>query len=590
MRKKDLKARLPKKWPDHSTAKIIRVAGKKVLMILLPEWRKDCPKTKDSYTAITGLAHFVWYEGFLTYYRKYDYWTKESISWLDYRSEVTADNFDDKSYEQMRRFLGYVGSLFGVEQYEQETKLRLKAKYHNNKQKRIDDFMKRETPALPKDFRRWCTRKIGKKVKINVKLFQKTDKGMISRMFWVERYKNSSGDFKIQITEICRAFMDDISGKWHQWYYGQRYYLAGRRQTFWDRKGEAVINVLPAKYFVYDNLDSLGISPAIASCIRLMDGIDDPEHVAIMANDSPEYEQIVKLGLTRLATQIYSADGASKMTSRLKCLPRHQLDKLIKLNGGEKTWEMLKTFPKITDENLKIFNGIKDTYKADKILDFWEEDRLNLNHLFTLWKNTGGIIMPTINKYNDYIRMAGQLGNTITDEIIYRDKRWRERHDIYLEEINRQRAAEEKKAKKAQKEKWKAIRRDYERNSKIFGWQKDGYIVMVPRSYGEINEEGRRQHHCVGSQDQYKVKMSLRKSYIVFLRKAEAPNKPYYTIEVDENRVIQYYAAYDRQPDREAVKMILDKWMKQVRKNFAKEKKAEEICATSHKTTSVAAG
>lgn len=590
MRKKDLKDRLPKKWPDHSTAKIIRVAGKKVLMILLPEWRKDCPKIEDSYTPITGLAHFVWYEGFLTYYRKYDYWTKESISWLDYRSVLTADNFDDKSYEQMRRFLGYVGSLFGVEQYEQETKWRLKAKYHNNKQKRIDDFMKRETPALPKDFRRWCTRKIGKKAKINVKLFQKTDKGMISRMFWVERYKNSSGDFKIQITEICRAFMDDISGKWHQWYYGQRYYLAGRRQTFWDRKGEAVINVLPAKYFVYDNLDSLGISPAIASCIRLMDGIDDPEHVAIMANDSPEYEQIVKLGLTRLATQIYSADGASKMASRLKCLPRHQLDKLIKLNGGEKTWEMLKTFPKITDENLKIFNGIKDTYKADKILDFWEEDRLNLNHLFTLWKNTGGIIMPTINKYNDYIRMAGQLGNTITDEIIYRDKRWRERHDIYLGEINRQQAAEEKKAKKAQKEKWKAIRRDYERNSKIFGWQKDGYIVMVPRSYGEINEEGRRQHHCVGSQDQYKVKMSLRKSYIVFLRKAEAPNKPYYTIEVDENRVIQYYAAYDRQPDREAVKMILDKWMKQVKKNFAKEKKAEKICATSHKTTSVAAG
>ena len=168
MRKKDLKDRLPKKWPDHSTAKIVWVKGVKVLMLLLPEWKKDCPKIKDNYTAITGLAHFVWHEGFLTYYRTYDYWTKEGISWLDYRSELTADNFDDQSYEQMRRFLGSMGSLFGVEQYEQETKWRLQIKYHNNKQKRIDDFMKKETPALPKDFRRWCTRKIGKKAKINI--------------------------------------------------------------------------------------------------------------------------------------------------------------------------------------------------------------------------------------------------------------------------------------------------------------------------------------------------------------------------------------------------------------------------------------
>ena len=587
MRKKDLKDRLPKKWPDHSTAKIIWVKGVKVLMLLLPEWKKNCPKIQHSYTAIAGLAHFIWDNGYLTYYRKYDYWTCESLNWIEYNSELSANDFDTKSYDAIRRFTEHTGSMNAIEFYEQETRWRQKIRYRENKQKRIDGFMKKTTPKLPANFRAWCIRKLGKKQRINVKLFQKTDTGMISRMFWVDRYKK---DGPVNVTEICRAYMKDITGRWEKYFYGETHNVSGTRQRFWDRKGDSVVNVLPAWYFIYDNLDSLDISPDIKSCIRIMDGLRDPEGVALMVKENPEYEQIVKLGLTRIAAELYSRDSTLKMAQRLKCLPKDRLRKLIELNGSEYTWELLKVFPKITDENLKIFNEIRQSDKANSIMNFYEEDHLNLNHLFTLWKNTGGIKVETINKYNDYLRMAERLGNDITDEIIYRDKKWRQRHDAYLEEINRRRAEQEKAKQDALAGKWRGIRRDYERNTKLFGWKKDGYIVMVPKSYGEINEEGRRQHHCVGAQDQYKTRMAVRESYIVFLRKAEAPNRPYYTIEVNEHRILQWYGAYDRKPDAEKVKKVLDKWMKQVKKNFAKERKTAEICATSHKTTSVAAG
>ena len=82
--------------------------------------------------------------------------------------------------------------------------------------------------------------------------------------------------------------------------------------------------------------------------------------------------------------------------------------------------------------------------------------------------------------------------------------------------------------------------------------------------------------------------MAARQSYIVFLRKADKPKKPYYTIEVDESGVKQFYAAYDRQPNKKEVQSILTEWMKQVRKNFAKEKrkeKKEKACATSKKAS-----
>ena len=68
--------------------------------------------------------------------------------------------------------------------------------------------------------------------------------------------------------------------------------------------------------------------------------------------------------------------------------------------------------------------------------------------------------------------------------------------------------------------------------------------------------------------------MDKRESYIVFLRHADDPKKPYYTIECTETSVIQFYAAYDRQPDRAEVQKILSQWMKQVKKNVKAEKKA----------------
>jgi hypothetical protein len=188
----------------------------------------------------------------------------------------------------------------------------------------------------------------------------------------------------------------------------------------------------------------------------------------------------------------------------------------------------------------------------------------NINHVYALLLKTGGMTIPNINEYQDYLRMALRLGNNPRDEIIYRNKNWHEWHDRYAAEIDRK---ELKNKNRKENKEYKNISIDYKLNKALFSWEDDNYIILVPKNAGEINEEGRKQHHCVGAQSQYKDKMNRRQTFIVFLRKKEDPKKPYYTIECDLKKVLQFYAAYDRQPDKEKVQKILSKWMKQVKKN-----------------------
>ena len=99
-------------------------------------------------------------------------------------------------------------------------------------------------------------------------------------------------------------------------------------------------------------------------------------------------------------------------------------------------------------------------------------------------------------------------------------------------------------------------------------------MIVVPRTYEDIIDEGQKQHHCVGASDHYMLNMATRKSFILFLRHKEDPETPYYTIETDGSRVMQFYAAYDRQPDKEAVSKVLSRWMQQVKKNIKNAKEA----------------
>lgn len=565
MRKKDLLAAIPDEWPEENMARIIRSGKEKVLMILLPSWDNVSryPRAKSR------LAHFLSEKRWLTYYD--GSWSQESMNWLSLNTHIYDPTFDEKSREAIAKFTGMLGTISDVEYYETNLAGKKKMQALNRKQERINYFMK-STPALPGNFRKQCIRTLGGQKKIAVKLFQPLKDGTtIERIFKVERsdgyykhYFHSKLKDKIVITELCRAYTDTYGDVWNKWYYGEYYNGYGNRQEFWDRKSQSVCNVLPRKHYVYDNLDELDMTPAQRSTLRIMTGLTDPAVLLNTMHFHPEIEKLAKIGAVRLASEMHCGN-ANKLLKSIRKLPKRSLQRVIDANGGIDAVNLIGEFPGITDKNLKEFSKIKDSEKAHLIILFANRG-WNVNHLMALWKATGGIKRELIREYEDYLDMASRLGHDVSEEIIYRNKRWREWHNRYVEEINHEK---NKEADAKDNRKYSQIRKDYKRNEALFGWKDKEYIITVPHNAAEINREGRLQHHCVGGL-MYKDRMNKRETYIVFLRKIEAPDQPYYTIECTESKILQAYGAYDRKPDKKTVDKILGKWMRQVRKNAKK--------------------
>lgn len=556
MKKSELLKHIPSELPKENSAKIIKTPGRKALMILLPGWQVMGRESEDY------IIHFTWKDGYLTYYPKSKEWTRHKYTTLYYNSYVSGGGFDEKGLKAIMAFTGRTYAHGAIENYERDIDWAKREKALDNKQKRIDRKMK-DVPALPKDFKRFCTRKLkesGEK-KINIKLFQPHKGRMMERIFTVSNYM---GPDKIYITEICRAYQRELAGGWIEWYYGEYHGRSGRRQQFWDKKRDSCVNNLPLRHYVYDNLDSIDLSPAEKDTLRLLDGKCDPTYIIRKCRSNPQIEYIAKKGCLRLAVDLVNNYGVKELKISNAIYKR-----LRECDGGMEARELLEVAPRITDKYLKEFCKVKDRIKASMIIGLAKE--VNINHVYTLLLKTGGMTVNNIKEYEDYLRMAQRLGNNPSDEIIYRNKNWHEWHTRYADEIGKRELITKNKT---ENKKFKNISTDYKINKSLFSWEDENYLIIVPKNAAEINEEGRKQHHCVGAQPQYKERMCNRKSFIVFLRKKKCPDMPYYTIECDLQRVIQFYAAYDRQPDKEKVQKVLNRWMKQVKKNSKELSKA----------------
>lgn len=87
------------------------------------------------------------------------------------------------------------------------------------------------------------------------------------------------------------------------------------------------------------------------------------------------------------------------------------------------------------------------------------------------------------------------------------------------------------------------------------------YLIVLPKSTGDLVREGSYLSHCVGS---YTDRVAGGETCILFLRKASNPELPFYTIEVRDNRVIQIHGNNNRWlgNNPEAIPFVLE-WLKE---------------------------
>lgn len=307
----------------------------------------------------------------------------------------------------------------------------------------------------------------------------------------------------------------------------------------------------------------------------------DPAYILKRLYRYPYIEYLQKAGLHRLTREIMEAkeysscfDSEKKKINEALKLDKQRYNKLKEWNGGSNTLYLLQLE--------QSFGG-----RITKEISEWAEKEKGVMGLETLCRRTGLNVVQQLNYikkqmelmhmdlhnteniYVDYLNMAEDRGMDIKDDIVCRQKNMREYHDRYAEEKN---AENNRKRDKEVNRKFAQIAQQYAQNTEHFALEDKNLMIVVPRRASDITAEGRKQHHCVGASDIYMKKMNEGKTYIVFLRDKKNPKTPYYTIEVGwDGDVKQWYAAYDRKPDEEKIKKVLECWKKQIKERCKKE-------------------
>lgn len=130
--------------------------------------------------------------------------------------------------------------------------------------------------------------------------------------------------------------------------------------------------------------------------------------------------------------------------------------------------------------------------------------------------------------YCDYIRECSKLKYDLTSRVVLFPKNFVRAHARTTKAMQSLLSAEQQAR--------------LEISNKLRSWlpytdEARGLTVIVPETVQEIIDEGAKQNHCVGGYADRHAKGYL---HILFLRKIDAPDIPYYTMEVSqEGRIIQ---------------------------------------------------
>lgn len=267
----------------------------------------------------------------------------------------------------------------------------------------------------------------------------------------------------------------------------------------------------------------------------------------------------------------------------LKIRDRQKINRLRDRNGGTRELEWLRwsdeTGRKLSE---KFLNWIQTEEMSMVYMNF-VLDRMTPEQImnYVLKQQAAGYSGKTaksiLNQWEDYLAMCKRLGKNVTDEMTYRPRELKRRHNEAVEEIRKLDMIEAMKRDAEMKEKRaKELREKYPGAEEIlaeiaprYEYENEEYKIIVPKSLVDIMSEGNALHHCVGSTDRYFERIRDQETYICFLRKQSEPEIPFYTIEVEPGGTIrQHRGMYDEEPDIEKIRGFLREWQKVLKKRL----------------------
>lgn len=414
--------------------------------------------------------------------------------------------------------------------------------------------------------------KNGSTARKNIYLAQTTTEGaLVIRYFecWKEFYPML--EERVGYEEITRTF---ISDKGVQRDYHKLGCYTG--QTFWDdcnlagmanitmKEGcihpatEEALKESYMKYIPVDKLINMGEINLAELCI--------------ICKNWPQMEMLVKLGFNDTVRYIIRNKGYCQsryITSakkpweffgikknRLELL--QQSERLLSVLRAEKElnadWseQLIWMLEGLSREDIVTISRYMSTQKAINRIykyaglstdaDAHSRDRYKIKHWGSL--------------FADYLVMKDAAGFDMTNSVYLHPRNLERAHE---ELVERKEELEDEMYIKKKEAQYPNIAKQYRKANRHFRFEDDNLIIRPARTAAEIIREGREQHHCVGG-DTYLSKHNLGTTYILLLRFQDSKRSPYYTVEMDwDYNVKQFYAAHDKQPNREEI----EHWLKE---------------------------
>ncbi|EKJ5043590.1 PcfJ domain-containing protein, partial [Enterococcus faecalis] len=213
-----------------------------------------------------------------------------------------------------------------------------------------------------------------------------------------------------------------------------------------------------------------------------------------------------------------------------------------KLKANNPTFQELMLENTLKGRNAPMIDGIEKYLHYSQIKQLPKE--VNLTK-FQKWFIRKG---ERFDYYMDYLHMLEELDTPLNDDTVLYPENLQVAHDNAVNTLNLLKSEIEEKEYEERK-----------KQIKVFEAEIDDLLFLTPHSLQEIVQEGSILHHCVGSQ-RYLEQHKQGATTIVFIRKKEEPNLPYFTLEYRNQQVTQIQGKCNRQEVPEKIKQAVRQW------------------------------
>lgn len=413
--------------------------------------------------------------------------------------------------------------------------------------------------------------------------------GYVVRQMTIE-CRPMKGEKDFVIREDLRA----VVRKWEQWgtvYYGEYEDGSPESQSFYDHN--PFNRRWRSSYLYPGNLQEVLPTAAMEhSGLEILAREKVKINVDFFIVQYPRCEWIeylIKAKLYRLVQDITngslwgSARDIHHGNNLQECLGLDSsgVNRMKQTNGGFATLAWLRlekeTGKKISQESIEFFTNSQigpDDSVGKTLLEKLGSPNKLANYLKRQQAVTGHAPSTVLQTWHDYMDMCKRLNKPTYSEMVYKPKNVDAAHNECLALLKREDAG--KRANEVRR-KYPEAELNLAMMADKYDFSDGSYMIIVPRTIEDIVVEGGTLGHCIDRTDVYFDRIQNKTSMLAFLRKADAPETPWYTLEIEPGGTIRQKRTVgntQKDEDIKAFTPFLREWQKHVLRKMNEEDRA----------------